>query len=110
MQDDLERSDKMLSVLYPLSLLYFVSGVLEASVDCPLLGMQRYYSRIAPFDPAVDDSLRECLQFLDAGISRNIWSIAGPGPGSASRSVKHGDFDNDPTTLESVRFLLENGF
>src|SRR5206468_2726979 len=43
MGDDLERKDAIAGVIYPSSLLYFVSGVLEDESDKPLAGMARFY-------------------------------------------------------------------
>jgi hypothetical protein len=47
MRDHIERKDAIASVIYPASLLYFVSGVLEDDRDEPLVGMERYYA--APY-------------------------------------------------------------
>src|SRR6185503_20146245 len=39
MSDSIEREDRIAKALYPASLLYFVSGVLEEGRDEPLVGM-----------------------------------------------------------------------
>ena len=68
-------------VLYPRSLLYFVSGVTEAVDDCPLAGMQRYYA--APYDDATRfpeiDYVRKAALFQAADAM--CWSPAAGGPG-----------------------------
>ena len=43
MTDENERADRLVPVLYPHSLLYFVSGVVEPDADTPIVGMQRYF-------------------------------------------------------------------
>ena len=48
MTDELEQADRLIPVIYPHSLLYFVSGVLEDEADKPLLGMERYLTRRLP--------------------------------------------------------------
>src|SRR3712207_8891098 len=47
MSDELEKADAVAGAVYPRSLLYLVSGVLEAAKtgtvpDAPILGMQRF--------------------------------------------------------------------
>jgi len=42
MTDDWEIADRLLPVVYPRSLLYFVSGLLEETIDEPLVGMERF--------------------------------------------------------------------
>jgi hypothetical protein len=110
MQDEKERDDVLVPILYPRSLLYFVSGVVEAEVDAPLLGMQRFL-KDKPFQdakkfPAVD----AVRQYLAAMASRGVWSIAAGAPGLGSASVKHGDFDNDAATLASVVSIIKSGY
>ncbi|QKE62388.1 hypothetical protein HNE05_03115 [Aquipseudomonas campi] len=106
MQDAVEQQDRLVPILYPRSLLYFVSGVVEGEVDIPLLGMQRFLADPATFDQGYMNQLR---QHLDQG-DRAVWSIADLGPGKHSASVAHGDFDNDAATLDSLAHILSNGF
>ena len=47
--------------LYPSSLLYFISGVLEPQADCPLAGMTRYYSLEPPYTGAMFSAINEFL-------------------------------------------------
>lgn len=52
MADSLERADILvdnLKWLYPSSLLYFISGVLEKYSDYPITGMLRFYSGQRPY-------------------------------------------------------------
>jgi hypothetical protein len=111
MQDERELNDILVTSqpwLYPSSLLYFVSGVLEDESDMPLLGMQRYHSDAAPYTmPEVQDS----LGYLRNGRKQpTVWSLANSGDGLNSDSRSHGAFYNDTATLDSVLYIIENGF
>jgi len=110
MQDDIEKADKLLGIAYPRSLLYLVSGILEDEPDKPIVGMQRYFSQNAPFEPGRHASIDECIRFVDKRTNSVVWSEKNDGPGLASGARKHGDFDNDTATLESVRHICGKGF
>ena len=103
MKDAVEKKDKMLSIIYPHSLLYFVSGLLEDEVDKPLVGMERYYTRNTTDVQAVK-------AYFNQTQNSNIWSIAGNLDGLSSSSFKHGDFDNDDITLKSIMHIVEKGY
>lgn len=96
MRRDFERADQCAGI-YRKSLLYFVAGACEAEQAAPLLGLE--------------DSLRG-----DQGISA-LFGLGQSGRGnadvvwsrslltegcSATRAVRHGDFDNDAPTMNSV--------
>jgi hypothetical protein len=111
MNDTLEQANSLVAqtpLIYPYSLLYFVSGVLEDEADTPLLGMQRYYSGKAPYKgmPEVDDSL---TYLQAAGPDPNVWSIATGANGLASSSMTHGSFYSDISTLDSLKYIILNG-
>lgn len=109
MRDDRESADRMLGVVYTRSLLYFVSGLLEGEAldggftsicDMPVVGMERYLTSAASRD---NPDVKAVLDYLDEKPGRSVWSYSmGQAPGLNSDSRKHGDFDNDPATLESV--------
>ena len=71
MKNELEIVDRMGGMVYPRSLLYFVSGVLEQEVDMPLLGMHRYFSEKAPY---TETPVPEVVAFLNRGEGRLVWS------------------------------------
>ncbi len=110
MTDENEKKDELVPILYPHSLLYFVSGVVEPEIDMPIVGMQRFYDE-DDFSqtkfPAVA-TVREYLRSIPDSIVWSVEDSAGPGLKSTSRS--HGDFDNDATTLASVSHIIQNGF
>lgn len=107
MLDEYETKDHLVPVLYPRSLLYFISGVLEEKeFDAYILGLQRHISGRKPYDgEAVLNRINEHL----VQEQRMIYSVTDDGSdeGMRSGSKHHGDFDNDKeTTLDSIFYLL----
>ena len=129
MDDDHERTDRLVSVVYPRSLLYFVSGVVEReddgknAFDMPLVGMERYYARDTSTRDVYEDlgdEMRTVREFVLTG-PRTVWSVTGADalPGFRSDSISHGGFDDTGTvgdtpvpraTIDSVRHILEAGW
>lgn len=108
--DPIERKDAIFPPLYLYSLLYFVSGVLDDEVDVPLVGMERFSSQALNFDQSVSPEITSVLQRLANYQSALVWSGGGAtGPGLVSMALKHGDFDNEARTLESVGYLIQHG-
>ncbi|HXT51186.1 MAG TPA: hypothetical protein VN811_09100 [Thermoanaerobaculia bacterium] len=115
MHDEVESADRLVSIVYTRSLLYFVSGVVEfdggkRAVDEPLVGMERYL--IDPtFTAQAFPAVAAVKKFL-GGAGFAIWSktAAGAAAGSTTLSAKHGDFDDDPQTVASLVHILGNGF
>ena len=106
MGDGYEKKDHLLGQLYPRSLLYFISGVLEKDPDVPILGMQRFLSGTRPFDAP---ALKQIDDFLEsAGSDRLVLSVtpAGVPVGLRSGSRRHVDFDDDLPTLESLKEMI----
>jgi hypothetical protein len=114
MTDGRESGDMMASVLYTRSLLYFVSGLLEgeavdgqwrAEVDTPIGGMQRYLDE-AVFQGEDFGDIQAVAAFLAADPERTVWSPSERGPGLNSDAKKHGGFDEDYLTLESLQAFI----
>ena len=108
MKDELERRDRMVPLLYPRSLLYFVSGLLEDEPDAPIVGMQRFH---LPGGPSLDgrsSDIDRVRTFL-AEPERAVWSVASGGDGLASAAATHGAFDDDAETLSSVQHFIRQG-
>lgn len=108
MLDSYEQKDHLVSVLYPRSLLYFISGVLESdSVDAFILGLQRQIIGNKPYDgEPVLNKINGYLVMND----RIIYSVTDNNSleGMRSASVSHGGFDNqDEPTLDSIFHLLK---
>jgi len=89
MSDDVELKDPTCHAIlgYSRSLLYLVSQSFEKGQATDILGMQKYFQKIAPRLPA--GSVNEFVS-----------------PGSDSRSTTHGGFDDDPTTMNKVISLI----
>jgi hypothetical protein len=104
MTDQNERGYWEIPVLYRGSLLYFVSGLCENDVDKPILGMQRYHDATGPY---AQPNIQKVLQYLN---NRCVWSVAAGAAGLASTAKKHGTFDDDPVTLQSLTHILASGF
>ena len=116
LRDELEQGDRMLGVIYPHSMLYFVSGVAERDGfgDMPIVGMERYYDRTT-YQTAIFPELDSFRNWIVPGngayhADHIAWSNASGTPGLATMSLKHGHFDNDRNTLDSVKYILSNNF
>lgn len=110
MTDENEKKDKLVPVLYPHSLLYFVSGVVEPEVDMPIVGMQRFYDT-QKFTSNKFPSVSAVRGYMDSIPNSAIWSATkAAGAGLKTASLSHGDFDNDETTLDSITHIIKNGF
>ena len=108
MLDERERADRLVAVVYPRSLLYFVSGALEAEPDWPLLGMQRFHGSDGPFSAAAFPEIDRVRRRLAERPDSEVWSVANGGDGLASGAVHHGDFDNDQATLASLQHFVRD--
>lgn len=107
MKDAKEQEDRLVSIIYPRSLLYFVCGVVEGEVDVPLLGMERFTANGQIFNSDYMTGLRK---YFDHHPARVVWSDVTGEAGFGSTSVKHGDFDNDEATLLSIEHLIKYGY
>jgi hypothetical protein len=109
MSDKAECQDALVPFVYPRSLLYLVSGILEggtdgkSAADVPLVGMQRYYTGK---DVYSDEDVGVVRDFMSGPGDRSVWSPSSAGGGLSSGAVRHGDFDDDATTRESIASLI----
>jgi hypothetical protein len=113
MSDERELANELIDKLpyvYPSSLLYFVSGALEDEADKPLVGMKRYFSGADPYTPEKFPAIGTVAKFLESRSRSLIWSQCADGSGFNCDSKTHGDFDNEPQTLESVKHILVRGY
>jgi len=109
MTDRNERKDRLVGFLYPHSLLYFISGVLEGSKDEPIVGMSRFFNG-EQFDRRKFSDINKVKKFVAAKRDGLCWSTASDGRGRNTKALKHGDFDNDVTTMESLQAIARYGF
>lgn len=109
MEDKFETKDMLVPFIYPRSLLYFVSGLLEKEeYDAPILGLQRHHSNKLPYDKM--EILLEISQYLKEE-KRMVYSRTDENalPGFRASSLKHGNFDNDnELTLDSIVSIIKN--
>lgn len=109
MTDENEKADQLVPVLYPHSLLYFISGVLEPDADCPIVGMQLFYDPLK-YEASKFKKVAKFRQFI-ANINNGVvWSVNNGEEGLNTEALHHGDFDNDPATLDSIQQIIQNGF
>lgn len=107
MTDRAEQADHLVPFLYPRSLLYFISGVLERGpakepAVMPIAGMQHWYLDAAAAGPDSED-LRG---FLRSDPARTVWSPGDGGPGRNAGARSHIAFDDDPLVLASLATML----
>lgn len=110
MTDANECNDNLVPIIYPRSLLYLVSGLLEGDVDVPVLGMQRFNENTDVFSGTAFPAVAAVRAWLAADAKRGVWSVDSRANGFGSGALKHGDFDNDPATLESLKWIVGTGF
>jgi hypothetical protein len=122
MEDALERAEHLLDLpdlpaaaalkgLYPGSLLYFVSGLLESEPDMPLVGMQRYTLSVPAYRHR--EEIQAVMDWMSTtGRGTWIWAktTEDASNGARTAALRHGDFDNEATTLQSLAHLVRNGF
>lgn len=105
LSEALERGYWEVPVLYPASLLYMVSGLFEEpEVDMPIVGMQRYFELTGPYD---QPEIRAVAEWVSG---RCIWAVAAGTVGLQSGALKHGAFDEDVETRNSLKHILRSGF
>jgi hypothetical protein len=107
LKDELEAGYWEVPLIYPRSLLYLISGLLEKNAfDMPLVGMERYYRETAIYNQAEIASVSEFLDSFNGNAE--VWSKEDRGDGLASDASKHGDFD-ETVTMASIQYILKTG-
>lgn len=108
MTDETERQDRLLPGVYPHSLLYLVSGVLEDEADMPLCGLDRHTGRLAPYDVAPGADTHTFLRgdVVDRLVLSPTRQRAAAGLRTSAR--RHADFDNDELTLASLAAIVKS--
>ncbi|NBB19557.1 hypothetical protein GVN20_09365 [Runella sp. CRIBMP] len=108
MRDEKEQLDRLIDMpvlefLYTHSLLYLVSGLFEPDgTDSVILGMERFWGQNPPLP---NDSLTQKLQqFLEGKVI--LADVFGMPEGENCGSLDHGAFDNDSSTVASLKFLI----
>lgn len=110
MTDANEKRDILVNFIYPRSLLYLISGVLEnegKDFDAHILGLQRHINNAPPY--ADVDELKIVHNFLfENEKNRIIFSQTDDTSldGMRTSSLTHGGFDDDEKTISSIKFML----
>jgi hypothetical protein len=104
MDDDYESKDVLVPFVYPRSLLYLVSGIMEDKADTPICGMQRFLSGATPYDEPSLIAVRAFLQKDNRIVLSKTTDAAAEGLRCAA--LKHGCFTEDQLTRESVKAVL----
>lgn len=93
--------------IYPYSLLYFISGVLNPYPDYPLLGLQRYmtYDQYRP-NPLISDVVGTLNKYAYPCVFSPTQADSQPLVGLRSTAVHHGNFNGDPATTESIVYII----
>lgn len=114
MSDGYEVNDTLVdgfSFIYPHSLLYFISGILEdegRSDDAHILGLERHINWPNYMKHSHLKSINKYLN--EIGKNRLVLSKTTTNNlGLSSLAIDHGQFDNDPNTLSSITHILING-
>jgi hypothetical protein len=91
MHREFERADT--AGPYPKSLLYFVHHSFEDPDETPILGLE---------ENATADA--QVMHLFSAAPNEIVFSVTDPSarPRAASRASHHGDFDNEPATMNTV--------
>lgn len=134
MSDELERNDQVWGAddavpgakdwrrfIYPSSLLYLVSGILESKEDgagnwldepdMPLVGMQRYFNDTKVYGDTGFPEVVQARDWLGKHANPLVWSFAdNVADGRNSHCNDHGAFDNEPQTLASLAHIVKSGF
>jgi hypothetical protein len=106
MTDDLEKQDQLFPPIYVRSLLYLVSGCFEAEADAEICGMQRFFGVNPPFASPHGTRLGGFLRRPGQGRLVLSTTDAAAPSGFRSQSTKHGAFDDDASTRDSIRSIL----
>lgn len=103
MCDEREHGYAEVKYIYDASLLYLISGVLEARSDTPILGMQRYFSGVRPYR---DKRFLQVDQFFRGQL---VWAPSFDGPQRQCNGTRHGGFDEETRMKESLTDIVGRG-
>ncbi len=118
MTDSAERADRLAGAVYPRSLLYLVSGLLErdrgAAAVAPVLGLSRYLGaqgleRLLVSELAMTARL-DTVRRYSSEAGRVVLSPTAPdaSEGARSSAITHGAFDDDELVLSSLAQLIRS--
>lgn len=105
MKDEIEKQDKVFHDVYPYSLLYFISGVLEDESDANILGLQRHSTGLNPYNTDVLINISDYLK-IDGN---SIYSKTDENSveGFRSTAIAHGGFAENEETMQSIIYIIK---
>lgn len=107
MEDEIEKKDRMLKFIYPRSLLYLISGILEDESDAIILGLQRHIVGNVPYRGDLFDRVIDFLK-TEGNLVFAITDDQAE-DGLKTGSMSHGGFDDDgEITLESIVHIIKS--
>jgi hypothetical protein len=111
MNDDFEKANHLVSIIYDRSLLYLVSGILEPEeTDMPLVGMMRFETCVNPFDSPmlirVHNFLFETGVTQRTVLARTMVTAPHAVSGFRSNAARHQDFNKDADTQNSLVTMI----
>ncbi|REC61864.1 hypothetical protein DRF65_14120 [Chryseobacterium pennae] len=106
MADELEKMDKVFYSIYPYSLLYLISGILEEKSDTHILGMQRHVTGEYPYNTTKLLRIAEYFNIQGNAIYSITDSTAVDGLRCSAEA--HGGFSDDDETVKSIVYLIQN--
>lgn len=116
MTDHAEQADRLVGAVYPRSLLFLVSGLLERDAEdrsalLPLVGLSRYLGegrdKFLGSTSGKSARLADLRAYLEEKDLVVLSPTAEDAPaGARASATSHGDFDNDPLVQESLRELI----
>ena len=107
--DSFEIKNAIAGPLYPASLLYFISGVLEDKSDEPVLGMQRYYM-LPVYNGADFPEIGVVNAFAPLKLQHGFaWSDIVQGSGANCDMHTHGGWQQSPETMASIVTIVGQG-
>jgi hypothetical protein len=118
MSDEDERADRLVGAIYPRSLLYLISGLLERdrgeSAVAPVLGLSRYLAaqgleRLLGSELAETARLATVQKFVgEDGRMVLSPSAEGAAEGLRASALRHGDFDDNELVRNSLVHLIRS--
>lgn len=110
MREEAEKADHCIRYVYTRSLLYLVSGLFEidarnnGEIDAKILGLQEHFKAEGRY-ANVDDltNVRDFLKTVHVALSKDADH---QDESLRTTAIKHGDFDNDPLTLQAIKHSL----
>jgi hypothetical protein len=105
LEDAKECLDAYWPGVYPRSVMYFASGLLDENGDLPLVGMERFHSGRRPFDDDTEPVIGAFRQLQRRRPVEVVWAPHSPD----SLADCHSAWENDATTQASLAEFVSAG-